>query len=92
MSRISFLILLAVQLFAGVTSDLPLHCLHSQAVGTWLFKHGSNSHDDSLTVSEMFTLAPCIFFVRLRMISSCFAMVTYTYLNLCSVGINFQMP
>ena len=62
MSRLSLLLLLAVQLLVGVTSDLPLHCLHSQAVGTWLFKHGSNSHDDSLTVSEVLYFS----FVRLH--------------------------
>ena len=32
-----------------VEADIPVHCLHRQVVGTWIFRMGSNDHDDTLT-------------------------------------------
>ena len=32
-----------------VHADIPVHCLHKQAVGKWIFRMGSNDHDDTLT-------------------------------------------
>ena len=38
--------LLLVQL---ALADIPVHCLHRQTLGTWVFRLGSNDHDDTLT-------------------------------------------
>ena len=32
-----------------VEADIPVHCLHRQVVGKWIFRMGSNDHDDTLT-------------------------------------------
>lgn len=42
-------VLLATLAATGARADIPVHCLHRQTVGTWTFKLGSNSNDDTLT-------------------------------------------
>ena len=36
--------LLLVQL---ALADIPVHCLHRQTLGTWVFRLGSNDHDET---------------------------------------------
>ena len=33
-----------------VEADIPVHCLHRQVVGKWIFRMGSNDHDDTLKI------------------------------------------
>ena len=47
MAIIGALFLLSAPMY--VNADIPVHCLHRQAIGTWIFRMGSNDHDDTLT-------------------------------------------
>ena len=47
MAIVGALFLLSAPMY--VNADIPVHCLHRQAIGTWIFRMGSNDHDDTLT-------------------------------------------
>mmetsp|Transcript_16928 Transcript_16928/g.33080 ORF Transcript_16928/g.33080 Transcript_16928/m.33080 type:complete len:535 (+) Transcript_16928:40-1644(+) len=45
MSLSKSLVVLGLGIFAS--ADLPIHCIHKDVVGTWLFEYSANDHDNT---------------------------------------------